>query len=194
MAVHLLLSTHERRKWLTSRGHKMAVRPWSVPYRTQWIQGRSPKKLSSYQSLAVHRNSGLRAVCGVCFVSQVVQPLTTPVTFFSVEIDGAKEPRKRCLRGAGARLSTSRIQKASLKNLGVHLQCKLPKSFKILCPVCTCGERGQRDREGRSPGLGRHRYSLHTPYVEGSPWHVGVIFHYTNKDSLCFVPRSLYWV
>ena len=32
MAVHLSWSTHERRKWLTSRGHKMAVRPWSVPH------------------------------------------------------------------------------------------------------------------------------------------------------------------
>ena len=29
----------------------------------------------------------------VVLVLQVVQPLTTPVTFFSVEIDRAKEPR-----------------------------------------------------------------------------------------------------
>ena len=46
----------------------------------------------------------------VVFVSQVVQPLTTLVTFFSVEINGAKEPRRCCLRGGCARLSTSRIQ------------------------------------------------------------------------------------
>ena len=30
----------------------------------------------------------------VVFVSQVVQLLTTPVTFFSVEIDGEEEPRE----------------------------------------------------------------------------------------------------
>ena len=36
-------------------------------------------------------------------MSQVVQPLTTPLTFVSVKIDGAKEPRRRSLRG-GARV------------------------------------------------------------------------------------------
>ena len=45
----------------------------------------------------------------VVFVSQVFQPLTTPATFLSVEVDGAKELQRRCLRGGSARLSRSRV-------------------------------------------------------------------------------------
>ena len=51
-----------------------------------------------------------KLVQDVVFMSQIVQPLTTPLTFVSVKIDGAKGPRRRRLRGGGARPSTSRVQ------------------------------------------------------------------------------------
>ena len=40
-----------------------------------------------------------RVMQDVVFVSQVVQPLTTPITFFTIQIDRAKEPRSRLSRG-----------------------------------------------------------------------------------------------
>ena len=68
----------------------MAVRPWSVPY-AESIQVRSSQRLSNYQSLAVSRNREVRVV----FMSQIVQPLKTPITFFSVEMDGTKRDTEK---------------------------------------------------------------------------------------------------
>ena len=80
-------------------------------------------------SLLQCRETG-KLVQNVVYVSQVVQALTTPATFFSVEINSAKEPRP-----------TSCFQQENLNNLKVHLRCKLPKPVKIQCPFCTCGKR-----------------------------------------------------
>ena len=83
MAVHLSRSAHERRKWLTSRGHKMAVLPWSQSRnikKSRHIQCRGRPFVSLLQSVQTGK-----VVQNVVFVSQVVQPLTAPITFFTIQ-------------------------------------------------------------------------------------------------------------
>ena len=53
-------------------------------------------------------------VQNVVFVSQVVQPLAVPNTFFSVEIDGAQRATETIPRNRGVRTSASRITQKCL--------------------------------------------------------------------------------
>ena len=72
-------------------------------------------------------------VQNVVFVSQVVQPLTTPATFFSVEIDGTKR------HGADASVAQARTLRrhASSKRSGSLQRPKVAqnsKTFQDLVP------------------------------------------------------------
>ena len=80
-----------------------------------WTQNSCTTKVSSIHDITrnVHRSSrpvinllqcieAREFMQNVVLVSQVVQPLTTPVTLFAVENNGAKEPRRRSLCGGRA--------------------------------------------------------------------------------------------
>ena len=123
-------------------------------------------------------------VQNVVFVSKVVQPLTTTVTFFSVEIDGTKEPRSRLSRGWDARLPASRIKQEGLDPFNVQMWCKIPKPFKIKFPGCACCEGRQRDRNRSSSNRCRHRHTesrIHPSDVEGFTQQFGIVPLVTTK-------------
>ena len=114
-----------------------------------WAQNGFSTTISAIhnESRNVHRRSRpvislLQCIKTVKFVqnvmpmSQVVQPLTTPVTFFSVEIYSAEEPRRCCLRGGGARffdVSRPTRERRSPPLVRTHgiFRCRVPRSSQM---------------------------------------------------------------
>ena len=84
----------------------------------------------------------VRAECGVHVASRPTTHNTSHL-FLSTEITGAKDPRRRCLRGWGAHPSASRIQHEGLDRFNVYIWLKISKPFKIKFPSCVhCEWRG----------------------------------------------------
>ena len=147
--VHLIASTVRHVNWKQHRrahqdgGASFNVNAWTTKViNLPWAQHGCSTVVSTINNISrdVRRRSRPvisllycteteKVVQNVVFMSQVVQPHTTPATLFSVEIKGTKEPRRNA--------SNKRVWTTS---------------------GSTCyDERGQRDREGRSPRRGRHR-------------------------------------
>ena len=97
--MNLSCSIHERRKWLTSRGHN----GWSYHDHdhTQKIQTHSSQTSSNGGSLAQRRNKESRAVNGDCVASRPTTHSTSH--HFPIEINRAKERARAFLRHASSK-------------------------------------------------------------------------------------------
>ena len=147
-------------KWLFDHGQ----------YRTQYIQERSSQKSSSDQSLVLHRNREVRAESGVYVASRPTTHITSqPFSLLRLMVQKSHgEEASVGRQGARAlrrHASNKRVCTTSGSTCGAS-----SLNFSKFNAHCEYGERGQRDREGRSPRRGRHRYSqtcVHPPNVEG---------------------------
>ena len=72
-----------------------------------------------------------RVVQKTMFVSQVVQPLTAPVTIFTMEIKRARKPRSRLPRGQCSCFLASRVIEKCLQRLSIHIWHKDLESLTV---------------------------------------------------------------
>ena len=65
------------------------------------------------------------------FMSQVLQPLTTPITFFTILKDSAKEPRSKLSRGWDARVFAPHVVQQGLFLIDVKPLGNTGESFIV---------------------------------------------------------------
>ena len=116
MAVHLSWSTHERRRRSTNHG---AQNGCSIHNVAKYLQCRGRPLVSLLPSMETSSNHSLHQT-----------------SFFSVHIDGAKEPRRPEPRGRGVRPSASRITQKCWLCFDVHSRSKNLESFLVHHKQC----------------------------------------------------------